>query len=256
MLQAHSPLWHYLWLAPNVLFVFLAVLLWRKGLSRSFPVFCIYLVVVALEQFTLYVLDIAPSVSAETFWRAFWGGLLVEALVKFALIGEVFSLVFGGYRSVANLGKFLARGVGAFLAFGAALAAAHARSEPGVRIIAGAHILEQTTYLVECGLLLFVFVFAAYCGLRWSRAAFGIALGLGFSACVHLAIWAVLTNRGLPTQERSLLDFANLAISHLCILIWLYFLLVPQKVATTSTAPLPENNLDIWNRELERLLQQ
>jgi hypothetical protein len=40
------------------------------------------------------------------------------------------------------------------------------------------------------------------------------------------------------------------------VLIWFYFLLVPQKIATTSAVSLPENNLDIWNRELERLLHQ
>jgi hypothetical protein len=41
-----------------------------------------------------------------------------------------------------------------------------------------------------------------------------------------------------------------------CVLIWFYYLLVPEKSSTKSAAPLPEHSLDIWNRELERLLQQ
>jgi hypothetical protein len=52
------------------------------------------------------------------------------------------------------------------------------------------------------------------------------------------------------------LDFLNMATYQVCVLIWCYYLLVPQKVATTSAVSLPENNLDIWNRELERLLQK
>jgi len=33
-------------------------------------------------------------------------------------------------------------------------------------------------------------------------------------------------------------------------------LLVPHKIIAKSAVPLPEHDLDIWNRELERLLQQ
>jgi hypothetical protein len=48
-----------------------------------------------------------------------------------------------------------------------------------------------------------------------------------------------------------------MATYHLCVLIWFYYVLVPQRVAAKPPlAPLPENNLAVWNRELERLLQQ
>jgi hypothetical protein len=71
---------------------------------------------------------------------------------------------------------------------------------------------------------------------------------------VHLADWAV-TSSGALLDRRYLLDFLNMATYQVCVLIWFYYLLGPQKSPTTS-APLPEHNLDIWNRELERLLQQ
>jgi hypothetical protein len=64
-----------------------------------------------------------------------------------------------------------------------------------------------------------------------------------------------MANGGL-LDRRQLLDFLNMATYHLCVLIWFYYLLIPQKSATTFAVLLPENNLDIWNRELERLLQQ
>jgi hypothetical protein len=64
-----------------------------------------------------------------------------------------------------------------------------------------------------------------------------------------------MANGGLP-QSRYLLDFLNMATYHVCVLIWFYYFLVPQKIATTSAVALPENSLDIWNRELERLLHQ
>ena len=100
-----------------------------------------------------------------------------------------------------------------------------------------------------------LFVTAGYFRLGWRRPVFGITLGLGISACVHLATWAVMANGGLA-DKRHLLDMLNLATFHVCVLIWFYYLLVPEKVSTTSAVALPEHNLELWNRELERLLQQ
>jgi hypothetical protein len=254
MLQAHSFLWHYLWVAPNLGLLALGILLWRRGLQRQFPVFVAFAFLASIEQLIVYAADVFPSVSAENFWRILWGGLLVEGFLKIVLIGEIFAHVFGSYDSVARLGKSLIRVVGALLVLVAVIGAAYIQRDNNHWLISGAHILEQTIYLIECGLLLFIFLFAGYFRLTWNSAAFGIALGLGISACVHLGTWAVIANGGL-LDRRYFLDFLNMATYHICVLIWFYYLLAPQKSATTS-ASLPEHNLDIWNRELERLLQQ
>ena len=127
---------------------------------------------------------------------------------------------------------------------------------PPARLLSGYHLLEQTVFVIELGLVVFLFLFAAYFHLSWDRLSFGILLGLGVSACVHLATWAVVANASPSDHTRTLLEFLNMAVYHLCVLIWLYYLLVPKKVVTKFEAPLPENNLALWNRELERLLQQ
>jgi hypothetical protein len=256
MLQAHSPLWHYLWVAPNLLLLVLAFLIWRRRLQRRFPVFVLFAVVIALEQLTVYAADVIPSVTGDTFWRVLWGGLLVEALLKFALIGEIFGRVFGQYPSLAKLGTLLIRGVGVVLVLLATAAAAYTQRDSTYWIISGAHILEQTIYIIECGLILFLFVFAAYFKLSWNRSSFGIAVGLGISACVHLATWALMANAGLSVYYRNLLDLINMATYHLCVLIWFYYLLGPQTISATSAVSLPEHSLELWNRELERLLHQ
>jgi hypothetical protein len=55
MLQAHSPLWYYLWVAPNLLLLVLAILMWRRKIYRQFPVFLVFAVAIAVEQLTLCV---------------------------------------------------------------------------------------------------------------------------------------------------------------------------------------------------------
>ncbi len=255
MLQAHSLLWHYLWLAPSVLLLILACILGRLRLHRRYPLFFAWAIVSATEQLTLYACDLVPSVTAATWWKIFWAGLLVEGLLKFALIGEIFEDVFDAYASVANLGKTLIRGVGASLTLAAALAAAYTPKDSLFGIVSGSHLFEQTVYLVESGLLVFIFLFSAYFRIRMVRPILGISLGLAISACVHLATWGIAANGILPPTKRSILDFLNMATYHVSVLIWIYYVLVPGKVVTKDAGlPLPENNLDVWNRELERLV--
>ena len=256
MLQAHSVLWHYLWVAPNLLLLVLAGLIWRRQVHKQFPVFLVFAVVIAIEQLTVYAADVLPSVSATNWWYVFWAGLLAEALIKFALIGEIFSAVFGLYPSVAKLGKLLISGVGVVLVLLAAVVAAYTPKDNIYWIVSGAHVLEQTIYMIECGLILFLFAFAAYFKLSWGRSAFGITLGLGISACVHLATWALMANGNFAARYRVSLDMLNMATYHVCVLIWFYYLLAPHKSAITSAVPPPELGLELWNKELERLLHQ
>jgi len=255
MLQAHSFLWHYLWAAPNIILPVLAVFLWRHGIARRFPAFFAFAILSSVGQLAVYAADILPSIPALTFWLVDWGDLVLEGVLKFALVGEIFALLFGSYASLAQLGKTLIRGTGIVLVFVAALAAAYAPKSEVFGIVSGANLLEQTTYLIECGVLVFIFLFSAYFHLTWPRQVFGITLGLSISACVHLATWALIDNGGLMHSTRIILTFVNMATYHVCVLIWFYYLLVPAKVAVKPSVPLPENNLDVWNRELERLVR-
>ena len=256
MLQAHSILWHYLWLAPHLLQLALAAWLISRGMRKVFPLFLSYLLYEAIEEFTLYAMDVLPSVSWETFWRAYCAGLIVECLLIFAVLGELFSHLVRSWPAVAKLGNRLVSSAGAVLMLLATMAAALAPIEnPQLAIISRAHVLEQTLFIIQSGLILFLFLFAAYFSLNWDRRTFGILLGFGILSCEHLASWAVMAN-GFLVDKRNLLDMANMTTYHLCVLIWFYYFLVPEKNVTTSAVPLPEHNLAVWNRELERLLQQ
>jgi len=256
MLQPHSLLWHYLWIGPHVLQSVLAVLLWRRGFHRRFPVFFAFLVFGAIEQFTLYSLDILPSVSVGGWWLAFCIGLVIEGFLRLGVMGELFFHLLRSRPAIAKVGGRLITAAGAVLVLLATIAAAYAPVDSQHFAIGyRANLLQQTLYMIECGLILFLFLFTAIFKLTWDRASLGIGLGRGISSSVHLATWAVMAS-GVSDSNRTHLDFLNMATYHVCVLLWFYYLLVPQKVVTTSAVRLPENNLDIWNRELERLLQQ
>lgn len=254
MLQAHSFLWHYGWIAPNVLTLVLAACIWRRGLHREYPLFFAYLVFASAEGVSLYALDLAPTISPTTWWYAFWAGAIIEGLMKFVVIAELLHHLLNSWPSIAKLGRNIVSGVGAILVLVAALAAAFAAPDNIHWLVEGGHVLSQTLYLTEAGLIVSVFVLVAGLRIPWDRTTFGIALAFGIVWCEHLAVFALIA--GGVVRNRSWVDFANMGTYHLGVLIWFYYLLVPHKAVTKSAVPLPENNLDVWNRELERLLQQ
>src|ERR1700693_5599086 len=90
MLQPHSFLWHYLWIGPHILQIALAAILWRRGVHKFFPVFFTYLVFEALEEVTLYGMDLLPSSSATMWWLVCCVGLVIEGFIRIAVIGELF----------------------------------------------------------------------------------------------------------------------------------------------------------------------
>jgi len=255
MLQAHSFLWHYLTLAPGFELLLLVALMWRRNLQRQFPAFTAFAFLSAVEHLVVYAADLAPWVTPETFWHIVWAGLLVDIVLKLSVIAEIFSHLCGSYSSIAKLGKNVIRGAGVLLVFVAVGAAALARRDNPNWLVSGEHLLEQTIFLVESGVLLSIYLFAAYFHLAWSRKPFGICLGLAISACVHLATWAVAANGGLRDQ-RNLLDFINMATYQVCILIWFYYLLGPEEKPRPPVRRLPEHHLEVLNHELERLIHR
>jgi hypothetical protein len=254
MLQPHSLLWHYLWIAPCAILVALAVMMWKRGLHKEFPAFFSYAIFESVGGAIIYALDISPHVSGETYWRSYFFFSALDVLIKFAVIGEVFTHLLRRYAPLGRLAKILITGVGAVLILTAVILAAYSNST-AFWVISATRILGRSVSVVQCGLIVFIVAFASRYDLRWERSVFGMALGLGIVAGVHVAYWALMQEWFLG-QRTYLLDFMNMATYHVCVLIWCYYLLVPHKVVTTSAVALPENDLAIWNRELERLLQQ
>jgi len=252
MLEPHSLLWHYLWVAPCALLLALASLMWKRGLHREFPAFFCYAVFEGVGMSVIYALDISPHISGATYWWSYFLFLIADVFIKFVVIGEVFTHLLERYAPLGKLAKVLISGLGAALVFAGSLIAAYA-NPTSFWVISATRILGRSVSVVQCGLILFLFVFAAHFRLNWSSPVFGIALGFGVASSVYLAYWALTF--GSPFGRRSyLLDFVIMGAYHLCVLIWFYYLLIPQKSPITSAVSLPENNLAIWNRELERFL--
>jgi hypothetical protein len=277
MFQPHSLLWHYLDASPCILLLLLAVIIYRRSLHREFPIFLIFAIVQGVTMLALYVLNVTLPLSwAPFWWKANFVHLLIEVALKFALIGEIFSQLLKPFPALSKLGKLTVRMVGPALVLTATWIVALSRPSQFAPVIANSLRLDLADYVIQCGMLLCILLFAAYFHLAWGRLASGIALGLGLAGSVQLGTWAVWSNLALALHQIHLLDFVNMGVYHVSVLIWFYYVLTTPKVQRMdklgddddyyddrdssgqdlSGEDERQHDLVVWNRELERILRR
>src|SRR5437764_14444343 len=96
----HSPLWHYLWIAPHVLQVIIVFVMIRRRLIAEFPIFLSYTIAQAVTGGTLVILDQSPLISPQQYWTAHWSFLAITTTLRFAVIYEIFSHLFRPYHAL------------------------------------------------------------------------------------------------------------------------------------------------------------
>jgi len=281
-------LWHYLDAAPCILLLLLAVIIYRRSLRREFPIFLTFAIVQGATMLALYVLNVTLPPSQATFWwKLNFVRLLIEVVLKFALIGEILSQLLKPFPALSKLGTLMIRVVGPALVLTATWIVALSRPSEFAPVIANSLRLDLADYVIQCGMLLCILLFAAYFHLAWGRLASGIAIGLGLAGSVQLGTWAIRSNLAVSFHQRTLLDFVNMGVYHVSVLIWFYYVLTSRE-----TAPMDQSRGDddryndrdpserdsvqpgsgepglsgederrddlvgVWNRELERLLKR
>jgi hypothetical protein len=249
----HSPLWHYLWIAPHALqLLILVVMLWR-GLFRKFPVFFAYTAFDMAAETGLFVLDHIGPVTARQYWTAHWIFLAIEVALRFGIIYELATSVFKDYAALSQVVRILFRAATVVLLFVAVVVAARAPSDGSFPILSRVYVFDLSVDIMQSGLLILLVGFASYCGLSWRSPAYGIAFGLGVFASVDLATESLRLWSGWEAGYA--FDFINMITFHCCVVLWLVYLLVPERARRTLQEP-PKNNLEQWNAELRRLLLQ
>ena len=248
-----QPLFYYLWIAPHVLLAVILMLMIRRKLYKQFPVFLLY-AGFEVFQFTVLLSVVIQhgSLSDERYKGAFALGTAISSALRFGIIYEIFTEVFRNYDALRELSKVLFRWATIILLLiGVALASTHGSSPDQFFVIVPT--LCRTVGLMQCGLLMFLFLFSRYFALSWRNYAYGIALGFGILASLELADYAI---RSQIVAGSYLLDYLGMATYHCCVLIWIFYLLAPEPKTYRMQKKLPEHDLEVWNEELQRLLQQ
>jgi hypothetical protein len=253
-MEPHSALWHYLWIAPHILQAVVVGIMIARGLQREFPVFLTYLAVDCAENVVLFVADHASSVSSDAYWWMMWVATVSVAILRFGVIYEIARYALGCYPGLERMGRLLLRwtAVGMLL-LGVVVAA---RTPPNINppLMSGIRVVTCVVDLIQAGMVVSFFLFAGYFGITMRSFVFGITLGLGLMASVSLAVLGAGMTFPANTYQ-TLVDLVLMATYHICVLVWLFYALAPVTQRRQANV-MPENNLQRWNAELERLLMR
>jgi len=242
--------WNYLLIAPRLLLVVVFIALLRHRLYRQFPMFFAYVVSEIVQGAVIFPM-IFSHFRGDIYATAFYSGVVVSTALRFGIIHEIFAHMFRNYAVLHRLGKPLFRWVTVGLLLVGLAVAAYQGGHDAHPLTSSLHALDLAASILQCGLLLGLFFFSSYLGLSWRSYLFGIALGLGAFASANLVAAAIRSQTGFLYNNP--LNYFTMGTYQGCVLVWVFYLLAPERVAQYTLKTLPENDLEVWNQELRRL---
>ncbi len=239
---------HVLWLASLVLQAGVVVVLLGKRMWEKFPMFT------AFASFNLLYEAVAFAALHRGFYfYIFVAGESISLVLELALVYEVFKHLFSAQPALRKLAKLVFRGVVVLLVVLAG-AVIYTQSPIGAKGVGNAILVaEEAARIIEVGLIMFLFLSSSVFGLHWRQNVFGIALGFGIYTATELVTVTMMQH--VAPAVIPYLGLGLAVLGNLSVLIWLGYLLAPERV--TSAADVPKRaQLEQWNQAIMELINQ
>jgi hypothetical protein len=245
----------YLWIAPHLLQIGIAGVMFRRQVIRLFPWFFAYTCFEVAEfclLFSAEVFDVGSKIPYRSMYAV---TALVSTVLRFGVILEILRQLTSSYVVLARVLKPVFRWMTVALLIAALGLAVYAGGNHASHSWFVMNMLDRTVLFLQTGLLLGLFLFSRYLTLSWRNQVFGIALGLGIYAIVDLITAAISAQAGYWHAE--LLDYISMTAYHCSALVWIFYLLRREPVRAADVHNLPvQHEVEAWNEELDRLLHQ
>ena len=250
MVQWSKVVLYYLWIAPHTLLLVVAAIMFQRRLYRKFPVFFAYTIYETIEFLLLFLAYISgASLGSPVYRYIYVPTLLGSAALRFGIIQEIFNNVFHGYSRLTAIATISTRWVTGLLVVAAVCLVLYSSASAPDNLMVGVRLLERSVNIIQVGLLLFLFLFSRLFGLSWRSYTFGIAFGFALLASAQIIAWTLaLTSPSENTKD--LLDFLPTGGYHVCVLVWIGYLLTAEKTVRPPAYHLPD--IDRWTKELEQ----
>lgn len=240
-------------LTARPLQVGIAVMLVQSRLYRRLPFFFAYTICELVQLAILFPLYHRPNNGYPAYFYLEWFFIGCSTALRFAIVYEIFQHLVKRYDGFALLGRKLMQSSLLVLLLLSVVAGSYAPRTDSNLLLHQLLVTKMCLTGVQCGLILILFVAAAYFHMEWPHQLFGIALGLELYVSVALAKSALRPQLGMRANH--MLDYVEI-ISYVCaILVWSYYLFVPER-ARVRGVTVPATDLEKWNQELLRLLQR
>ena len=237
-----------LWVLPLVLQAVIALVMLRRKLVTSFPIFFSYTVVVLSGETALLFLKNPSTIYRLVYWCKDALAVLLCLAVIFEILGHIlpsspligFVLksiwIFGGMAGVAAL-----------------LMLVLTRGGPGAdRVFEFIFLAERSARFLQACLFIVVIALMSRLGLTWRHYSVGIAAGFGIYSALALAGFELRGHLHLVSDATFAL--LNSAAYNIAAFIWAFYIL--QSWPETAVERLPNVNLAEWNEAVGGYINQ
>jgi hypothetical protein len=249
---------YYLWIAPHV---FLGVFLWlflRRNLQKQFPSLFAYVLfqlfdfLAAVVNNVLVALDPKHSLTVYR-WILVWD-TGIGALITLGMIYELVNEMVLARSALAHTLRPIVRWGAAGLLLVAAVASGRLVVAGVERVMNTFQVLDFTSSVLQVGLLLILFLFSRVLRISWRSFPVGIAVGLGILGCAELSASGLLSLLG--SRRYVSIDALRMAAFHACVLVWLAYLVLPERRPRFAGEPTKTADLDYWDQELQKMVRR
>jgi len=244
-MSSHLFLQSLLWVAPAAVQIAIVVAMSRNGARKRFPMFWTYTLFQILLSITLVFFY---RLGQLDYFFAYWAGAAMSAFLGFAVIYECFGEAMKPYDTIRDLGRLLFRWTAIVMVL---VGVVFALSTPGgtesTVLVRNILILERGIRIMQCGMLLLLYLFSHHVGITWRNQLFGVVFGFGLYASSYLLMYSLRSRLGEDWNTTASV------MNSLCYLvtvgIWAGYMLAPaaERNRVRSDAPLI---LERWNTEL------
>jgi hypothetical protein len=245
---------YYLWIAPHILLGIFLICLWGRGLQWQLPIFLGYVVLQLVQFIVLFTIFLHSPYRADIYKWTLVVGDGVGSILKLGVIYELANeLLFS--RSTAAF--VLRRTLQAILALRVLGAAIGCGAFSGISVQRVNNIFEMINFssnLIEAGMVVALFIFARALRISWHSWVAGVALGFGVSASIDLVSAALRAEWG--QRAFSAVDLTQMAAFHVCVVIWLVYLFLADRTPAFPDGKLKISDLELWDQELQRMVQR
>jgi len=233
--------YYYLWAAPHLLLVPVALLMFRKSLHKTFPIFFSYLIFEILQFCVLLPMHVVYMMHLNIFPLRMYPtvdlvGRTGSIILHFAVLQELFESPVAHNSELRRTSARMLKWVtGILVVVSLLFLGSLYYGTIGHRMVPAYATLEALN-IAQCGVLVLVFLWHRYLGVTMSPLAFGIGLGMGVTACSEPLIHA--WKDSLATRNSGLPDDFVFAAFHVAALIWLYFAYAQKEITSNSGSTL------------------
>lgn len=250
---------YYLWIAPNLLLLITLLWIFLRNWQRQYRVFVAYLflqLAYFVCGFTIDSLGARHPASRATYLWILIVGVVLSALLELGVLYQLaVALIFSRLTRAKQLRAVLRWSAGILVLLGVVIAASLAWTSPE-HLLNISQTVNIAAYSVAFGLLLTIVVLAKVLSIPLRSLSAGIALGFGIAAAGEMAGSGVLSELGKNKNGYIAADLVRMSAFHVCALIWLIYVLVPNKQPLNDVSSISATDLESRTKELQRMMRR